>query len=112
MKRNFYVVTGYYDDNGQVWAQGASAKDEQQAVIRAVKDLEKSDQGESGSRHFRQNCCIVGVFTNKGGHIREVLGHETVCAAIDFPGLGLDEGTEGQDREGYTDDQDRHNYTA
>jgi len=82
-----YTVVGYYDDNGNIWVEHVTGHDTNEAVVKAVKKLEKSNGQEEFSDSFRKNVNIVEVFcgTHKGQ-----TDNESVSAAIDWPGLETD----------------------
>jgi len=83
-----YTVVGYYDDNGQIWVEHVTGHDSTEAVVKAVKKLEKTNGQEDFSKGFRENVCIVEVFC--GTHRGQTDG-ESVSAAIDWPGLEITE---------------------
>jgi len=82
-----YTVVGYYEDNGQIWVEHAEADDTNGAVVAAVKHLEELND-RPNDISFREYVCIVSVFE---GHLKDLSDAEFVSAAIDWPGLEVEE---------------------
>ena len=93
-KKIMYTVIGYFEDNGQIWVEYSTGIDEQRAIVQAVKKLEYKNRldTEKGmtkedKKYFRSNVVLVGVFH---GWLKEVSGQDSVCSAIDYPGLEVE----------------------
>jgi hypothetical protein len=92
-----YTVVGYYEDNGNIWVEHVNGHDTNEAVVKAVKKMEKSHNPDyppafkkakkDFSKGFRQNMCIVEVFC--GTHRGQTDG-VSVSSAINWPGLEID----------------------
>ena len=85
-KLNPYTVVGYYEDNNQIWVEHANGRDYSDAVVKAVKKLERTNDQKNFSESFRKNVCIVEVFSGLHKGLTE---GESVSSAIDWPGLEI-----------------------
>jgi hypothetical protein len=85
-----YTVVGYYEDSSQIWVEHVNGHDSNEAVVKAVKKLEKNAECQGlamFSKTFRQNLNIVEIFC--GTHKGQTDGNY-VSSAIDWPGLEVE----------------------
>jgi hypothetical protein len=81
-----FSVIGYYEDNGQPFVEHVMAEDWTCGIIKAVELLEKKSGAfmSDARKHFREHVYIVEVID---GHHQGRTEHESICVAIDVPGL-------------------------
>jgi hypothetical protein len=97
-----YTVCGYFNASGMPWSENVIANDPGDAIIQASHAQEEQqisieDRGNPEIlERVRTDLCIVGVFTahvNDNGEIDidNVFECDSVCSAIDWPGLEVGE---------------------